>query len=82
MLEMWIDARQEPAGLRLAGTLDSATEDNVLFVVGELIAEGARNFNLQSQELRLADFGGLEELVALERLVCRSGGQLTGAVRG
>jgi hypothetical protein len=68
--------------VRLAGTLDSATEDNVLSVVGELIAEGARSFNLQSQELWLADFGGLEALVALERLVCQSGGQLTGAVRG
>lgn len=82
VFEMWIDADQEPIGLRLAGTLDVTTEDNLLSVVGELIAQGARNFRLQSSELELADFGGLEALIALERLVSCSGGQLTGAVRG
>jgi len=82
VLEMWIDADQEPISLRLAGTLDVTTQDNVLSVVGELIAQGARNFNLESSELELADFGGLEALVALEQLVSCSGGQLTGVDHG
>ena len=82
LLEMWIDTEHEPIGLRLAGTLDRATERNVLVVVGDLIAEGGRNFNLQSSKLLLADLGGLEALVALDQLVCQSGGHLTGAVRG
>ena len=81
VLEMWIDDDQEPISLRLAGTLDETTEDNVLSVVGELVAQGARSFSLQTSELELA-FGGLEALVALERLVSRAGGQLTGAVHG
>jgi len=82
VLEMWIDADREPTGFRLAGTLDPTTQDDVLSVVGELIAQGARDFNLQSSELELADVGGLEALVALERLVSRAGGRLTGAVHG
>jgi ABC-type transporter Mla MlaB component len=82
VLEMWIDVEREPVGLRLAGTLDRATERNVLSVVSDLIAEGARNFNLQSSQLLLGDSGGLEALVALDQLVHQSGGRLTGAVRG
>jgi len=81
VLEMWIDDGQEPINLRLAGTLDETTEDYVLSVVGELVAQGARSFSLQTSELELA-FGGLEALVALERLVSCAGGQLTGAVHG
>ena len=81
VLEMWIDDDQEPISLRLAGTLDETTEDYVLSVVGELVEQGARNFRLQTSELELA-FGGLEALVALERLVSCAGGQLTGAVHG
>jgi len=81
VLEMWIDDEQEPISLRLAGTLDETTEDDLLSVVGELVEQGARNFRLQTSELELA-FGGLEALVALERLVSCSGGQLTGAVQG
>ena len=81
VLEMWVDDEQEPISLRLVGTLDETTEDNVLSVVGELVAQGGRNFSLQTSELELA-FGGLEALVALERLVSCSGGRLTGAVHG
>jgi hypothetical protein len=47
-----------------------------------LIAEGARNFNLQSAQLLLADLGGLEAWVALETLVYQSGGQLTVSLGG
>jgi ABC-type transporter Mla MlaB component len=82
VLEMWIDIEQEPIAMRIAGTLDGTTECNVLSAVGEQLAHGARNFRLQCSQLKLADFGGLEPLVALERLVACAGGQLTGAVQG
>lgn len=76
-LEMWVDVQQVPINIRLAGTLDEATAADFVAVVEELIADGARDFDLQTCSLRVADTGGMDALMDLHRIVQRSGGRIT-----
>jgi len=73
-LQIWVDAEHSPILIRLTGTLNQATAVNVVPVVGELIAAGGRDFELQTPGLRVPDGGGTEALAGVGRLVQRSGG--------
>ena len=76
-LEMWIDAERAPVSIRLTGTLDHATAANLVSVMEGLIAEGGRDFDLETAALHVSDAGGAGVLVELQRLVQRSGGRIT-----
>jgi len=73
-LQVWVDVEHEPIHIRLKGTLNQATAVNVVPVVKELIAEGGRDFEFETQALLVADEGGTDALVDVERLVRRGGG--------
>jgi len=79
-LQIWVDAEHSPILIRLTGTLNQATAVNVVPVVGELIAAGGRDFELQTPGLRVPDGGGTEALAGVQRLVRRSGGHVTSDV--
>jgi len=76
-LQIWVDAEHSPILVRLTGTLNQATAVNVVPVVGELIADGGRDFELQTPGLRVPDGGGTEALAGVQRLVRLSGGHVT-----
>jgi len=76
-LNVFVDAEHCPILIRLTGTLNQATSVNVVPVVGELIAAGGRDFELQTPGLRVPDGGGTEALVGVHRLVHLSGGHVT-----
>lgn len=76
-LQVFVDAEHSPILIRLTGTLNQATVVNVVPVVGELIADGGRDFELQTPGLRVPDEGGTEALAGVQRLVRRSGGAIT-----
>ena len=76
-LELWVDVSRQPVSVRLAGTLDGSTAVNLVAVVEELIAEGVREFDLQTAGLRVVGPEGAGALEALELLVRRAGGRLT-----
>jgi hypothetical protein len=56
-LEIWIDTRSDPVVIRLAGVLDGSTGANLVGVVGDCVAEGRRNFDLDTGSLRIARSG-------------------------
>jgi hypothetical protein len=76
-LQIWVNAEHSPILVRLTGTLNQTTAVNVVPVVGELIADGGRDFELQTPNLRVPDRGGTEALAGVQRLVRRSGGAFT-----
>jgi hypothetical protein len=76
-LNVFVDAEHCPILIRLTGTLNQATAVNVVPVVGELIAAGGRDFELQTPGLRVPDGGGNAALVGVQRLVHLSGGHVT-----
>lgn len=76
-LNVFVDAEHCPILIRLTGTLNQATAANVVPVVGELIAAGGHDFELQTPGLRVPDGGGTEALVGVQRLVHLSGGHVT-----
>jgi ABC-type transporter Mla MlaB component len=78
-LELWVEAEHDPTIIRLEGTLDESTANNVLAVVRELIDEGTRDVELRVSALRIASPGGVAALAELDRLVRRGGGRLTRA---
>ena len=45
-LEMWVDAKQSPARIGLAGQLDSWTYGNLIPIVKDMLAAGIRDFEL------------------------------------
>ena len=47
VLELWIDDNAVPIKVRLAGLLDAGTGAAVRSVIGELLAEGHRDFALE-----------------------------------
>jgi len=75
-LHIWVDAEHSPILIRLSGTLNQATAVNVVPVVRELIADGGRDFELETRALYVPDAGGADTLVDMQRLVQRSGGHL------
>ncbi len=76
-LEMWIDTDRDPVTIRLAGTLCAATGANLASVVAELIAEGCRDFELQTPRLKMPDGDGV--LADIRQVVQHAGGRLTEA---
>lgn len=75
-LEISIDIESSPVTVVLAGTLDAGTAENIVMVVEELIRDGYRSFELQTEALCVPDEGGgRASLVALEQLVQGPGGQ-------
>jgi hypothetical protein len=75
-LEIWIDVERVPVTIRLAGTLDEATGSTLFSVVEELIADGSREFELQTPTMSVSDPGGLDLLADLQRVVHSAGGRL------
>jgi hypothetical protein len=57
--------------------LNQATAVNVVPVVRELIADGGRDFDLETRALSVPDAGGAETLVEMQRTVQDSGGHLS-----
>jgi hypothetical protein len=76
-LHFFVDAEHSPVLIRLTGTLNQDTAANVVPVVGELIAQGDRDFELQTPGLCVPDGGGTKALTGIQRLVRRSGGHVT-----
>ena len=56
-LEMWIDVTSSLVAIRLEGVLDGSTGANLIDVVRECMAEGKRNFELDTRSLRIAQSG-------------------------
>ena len=52
-LELWVEADVVPVRIRLAGRLDATTAANLHDVVGELLADGAREIELCTDGLRV-----------------------------
>ena len=75
-LEIWIDVERVPVNIRLAGTFDETTSVSLISVVKELIADGRREFELQTPALYVPDESGVSSLMELERAVESSGGRL------
>ena len=76
-LHFFVDAEQSPILIRMTGTLDQNTAVNVVPVVGELIAQGGGDFELQTPGLCVPDGGGTRALATIQRVVRRSGGHVT-----
>lgn len=62
--------------IHMAGTLDQGTALNVTALVAELIADGHKDFALQTSDLCVPDEGGVDVLLGLQRLVLFAGGRL------
>jgi len=76
-LELWVDAERNPILVRLAGTLDQATAGNLVPVLDELIADGARSFEFDIRALQVLDTRGADALLNVQRHVHRSGGRFS-----
>ena len=61
-LEMWVDAKQSPARIGLAGQLDSWTSANLIPIVKEMLAAGIRDFELRTPSLNVPDAVGAAAL--------------------
>jgi hypothetical protein len=75
-LEMWIDVERCPVVVRLAGRLGGATSNRLVCVVSRLIADGHRDFALQTRDLDVSDTRGAEALMDLQRMITESGGRV------
>ena len=75
-LTMAIDVGHVPITIHLQGTLDGRTGSNVVPVVSELIADGRRQFELDTSDLRVPDESGVEVLADLQLAVRACGGSL------
>ncbi len=75
-LAMAIDVRHVPITIHLEGTLDGRTGSNVVPVVSELIADGSRQFELDTSDLRVPDESGVGVLADLQLAVRACGGSL------
>ncbi|MGO8824074.1 MAG: STAS domain-containing protein [Acidimicrobiales bacterium] len=69
VLELWIDDNAVPIKVRLAGLLDAHTGAAVRSVIGELLAEGHRDFALEIDGLEQPDASGFSSLVAIQRQI-------------
>jgi hypothetical protein len=78
-LQLYVDTEHVPILIRLSGILDQATAGNVVPVVRELIADGGRDFELQTPALSVRDARATDTLADVRRLVLRSGGRFTWA---
>jgi hypothetical protein len=74
-LEMWIDVTSHPVDIRLAGVLDDSTGTNLFNVVAECVAQGQRDFHLDTSALRL-DGAGWQVVERIRRHVHGAGGRV------
>ena len=74
-LEMWIDVERCPVAVRVVGKLGEATSTRLVSVVAALIADGYRDFALQTCELDVSDIGGVEALMDIQQMITESGGR-------
>jgi hypothetical protein len=75
-LELWVESDADSVRIRMAGRLDATTAAYLDEVVRELLADGARNFELCTDGLRVVDASAVGALSDVERCVRRSGGTL------
>jgi anti-anti-sigma regulatory factor len=75
-LEISVDVESVPVIIRLAGTLDGETAVNLMGLTSELIRDGHHEFELKTRVLCVPDEEGLGALMALQRLIQKSGGHL------
>ena len=76
-LELWVEADAAPVRIRMAGRLDATTAANLDEVVGELLADGARSFELCTDGLRVVDASAVGALADVEYRVRQAGGTLS-----
>jgi len=74
-LEMWIDLTSQPVVIRLAGVLDESTGTNLFDVVADLVAQGQRDFHLDTRALRL-DGAGWRVMERIRRRIHGAGGRM------
>ena len=74
-LEMWIDVTSEPVAIRLAGVLDESTGANLLNVVADCVAEGQKDFHLDTSALRICR-KGWQVMERIRRQIHGSGGRM------
>lgn len=74
-LEMWIDVTSEPIAIRLAGALDESTGANLLDVVVDCVAQGRRDFHLDTSALHM-DSAGWQVMERIRQKVHGAGGRL------
>jgi hypothetical protein len=73
-LEMWIEAEHDPVHIRLRGTLDQSTVENLVTALNELIGRGCRDFEFET----CLDARGVDQassIAELTRIVERCGGR-------
>ena len=80
-LEMWVDVKQSPATICLAGQLNSWTAGNLVPIVKEILVAGIRDFELRTASLKVADAVGVATLVELRELCSSMAGCSSGTVR-
>ena len=72
-LEMWIDVTSEPVSIRLAGALDESTGANLFDVVADCVAQGRRDFHLDTSALHM-DGAGWRVMERIRRRIHGAGG--------
>jgi hypothetical protein len=69
------DVTSHPVDIRLAGVLDDSTGTNLFNVVAECVAQGQRDFHLDTSALRL-DGAGWQVVERIRRHVHGAGGRV------
>lgn len=75
-LDIWVDDRQAHLDIRLADVLDRTTTPSLLWIVGELLADGRSPLVLDGRNVEVRDVAGETSLACCERLVQEAGGSL------
>ncbi len=75
-LELSIDVGATPVNVRLVGTLDGQTGNNIRSVIEELVHQGHREFSMHVEGLQLPDPAGFSSLVGIQRLIKSFGGSI------
>jgi hypothetical protein len=76
-LEIWIRTEMSRVELGLSGTLGHAAAAQLDHLMGDLLKEGWREFEIVLAGLRLDGEDGADGLASVERLVARHGGHVT-----
>jgi len=74
-LEMWIDVTSEPVAIRLAGVLDESTGANLLKVVADCVAQGQKDFHLDTSALHICGTGW-QVMERIRRQIHGAGGRM------
>ena len=73
-LELWIDREGPKVHIRLEGTLTRATVSTLVSSVKELVADGGRDFEIQTSNLHMLQLDVMDILECLKTVVHDSGG--------